>query len=362
MIFRLYGFKVMMCSIQEVSDLKKTTKLPNSEITIGRGPFLGVTDKRVSRNHGILKRVQEGIELKSIHINPCFYTKKSYDKWLKIDKDESVILHPGDTFSLLPKQYIYEVINEAGNSKHEASVTNNDQTGDGLPQTNESKTNAVKTLSNSASEIPLTTEKSLDEDNGKSKLISQCRILPNKRKLSSNDESDNDDSSKINDNDSPKNEIEKDEKVTTIQRTSENGDNKCVKIHPNSFKTPKKKNPQIYAKMSPANARRMSANTYMDGDKEVALPSETKRKLPSWMKDKKSDATPTSSSTSTKKSTNKREKTPKRSAPKKHRKVQKIIDFDSDETPDELEVYPQDGNKEEEELTADAETSETVIK
>lgn len=378
-----------MCSLQEVSGLQKTIELQDSEITIGRGPFLGVTDKRVSRNHGILSRVENGIELKSIHVNPCFYTKNSDDKWLKLDKNESIILHPGDTFSLLPKQYIYKVIaketieaQKSDSESHEI-VSKNEET-----DQMESKAKVPSTVD----PAPLLLAKISHSKEGEtSKHLSQAETkhaskfndhdsakfkIRDAEKAADIDLSPDSDSAKIqkqavstellSDNDSAKFEAHKSDEVATAQEKAENPDKECVKIHPNHSKTPKKEHPKAFAKISstktPTYVKRKYTNTYMDGDKEVALPSETKRKLPSWMKAKKSDATNLSRKKNDeppKKVVKTKKITPKRPVAKKRQKVQKI-DFDSDETPDELEAEPQYGSEDDKEIEADVEDHDRV--
>ncbi|XP_048457388.1 aprataxin and PNK-like factor isoform X3 [Rhincodon typus] len=77
---------------------------------VGRGPFLRVSDKRVSRNHGLLEVVDEKLRIKPLHTNPCFYRSSSGHQLLPLAKDKWHWLNPGDSFSLLPDKYIFKVI------------------------------------------------------------------------------------------------------------------------------------------------------------------------------------------------------------------------------------------------------------
>ncbi|XP_051868908.1 aprataxin and PNK-like factor isoform X2 [Pristis pectinata] len=90
-----------------------TVDLPAGLTTIGRGPLLGVSDKRVSRNHGLLEVLDEKLRIKPIHINPCFHQSSSRDQLLPLEKDKWHWLNPGDCFSLLPDKYIYKVISSS---------------------------------------------------------------------------------------------------------------------------------------------------------------------------------------------------------------------------------------------------------
>ncbi|XP_066496696.1 aprataxin and PNK-like factor isoform X2 [Tiliqua scincoides] len=77
-----------------------TVAVPLGETVIGRGPLLGITDKRVSRKHAILK----------VHINPCFYQPSENSQLLPLDIDKWHQLNPGDTFSLLVDKYVFKVL------------------------------------------------------------------------------------------------------------------------------------------------------------------------------------------------------------------------------------------------------------
>ncbi|XP_078261791.1 aprataxin and PNK-like factor [Rhinoraja longicauda] len=85
-------------------------ELPAGITTIGRGPLLAVSDKRVSRNHGLLELLDETLRIKPIHDNLCFLQSSDGDDFMPLEKDKWHWLNPGDCFSLLPDKYIYKVI------------------------------------------------------------------------------------------------------------------------------------------------------------------------------------------------------------------------------------------------------------
>ncbi|XP_025966286.2 aprataxin and PNK-like factor isoform X2 [Dromaius novaehollandiae] len=79
--------------------------LPPGETVLGRGPVLGITDKRVSRKHAILE-VEDG----QIHVNPCFYQSPENGCLLPLEAHEWHPLKVGDSFSLLVDKYIFKVL------------------------------------------------------------------------------------------------------------------------------------------------------------------------------------------------------------------------------------------------------------
>ncbi|GAA6225657.1 aprataxin and PNK-like factor [Lates japonicus] len=88
--------------------------LPPGETVLGRGPLLGVIDKRVSRHHGLLENLNGQLRLKPTHLNPCFFQSSLTDDPQPLKKDSWYPLHHGDFFSLLPGQFIYKVVAVGG--------------------------------------------------------------------------------------------------------------------------------------------------------------------------------------------------------------------------------------------------------
>ncbi|KAK9981460.1 hypothetical protein ABG768_000991 [Culter alburnus] len=84
-------------------------ELPYGETVLGRGPFLGVNDKRVSRNHGILENQNGQLRLKPTHLNPCFIQTNIVASPQPLEKDQWHCLKEGDIFSLMPGKYVYRV-------------------------------------------------------------------------------------------------------------------------------------------------------------------------------------------------------------------------------------------------------------
>ncbi|XP_077426416.1 aprataxin and PNK-like factor isoform X2 [Vanacampus margaritifer] len=83
--------------------------LPRGQTVLGRGPFLRVSDKRVSRHHGLLDSQDGRLRLKPTHVNPCFLQSSVADDPRPLQRDAWFPLDHGDIFSLLPGQLMFRV-------------------------------------------------------------------------------------------------------------------------------------------------------------------------------------------------------------------------------------------------------------
>ncbi|KAJ7341608.1 hypothetical protein JRQ81_005915 [Phrynocephalus forsythii] len=92
------------------ADGARPVALPPGETVIGRGALLGITDKRVSRKHAILKVAGHQLSIKPVHINPCFYQPTVNGQLLPLDTDKWHQLSPGDSFSLMVDKYVFKVL------------------------------------------------------------------------------------------------------------------------------------------------------------------------------------------------------------------------------------------------------------
>ncbi|XP_042678722.1 aprataxin and PNK-like factor isoform X1 [Centrocercus urophasianus] len=84
--------------------------LPPGETLLGRGPLLGITDKRISRKHAILEVVGGQVRIKPIHVDSCFYQSPENGRLLPLEAHEWHSLKFGDSFSLMVDKYIFKVL------------------------------------------------------------------------------------------------------------------------------------------------------------------------------------------------------------------------------------------------------------
>ncbi|XP_032729640.1 aprataxin and PNK-like factor [Lontra canadensis] len=98
--------------------------LASGETVIGRGPLLGITDKRVSRRHAILEVVGGQLRIKPIHTNPCFYQSSEKSQLLPLKRNLWRWLNPGDSFSLLVDKYIFSVSSTHSEAEMECTLRN----------------------------------------------------------------------------------------------------------------------------------------------------------------------------------------------------------------------------------------------
>uniref|UniRef100_K9J1D3 Aprataxin and PNK-like factor n=1 Tax=Desmodus rotundus TaxID=9430 RepID=K9J1D3_DESRO len=94
------------------------------ETVIGRGPLLGITDKRVSRRHAILEVVGGQLRIKPIHTSPCFYQSSEKSQFLPLKTNLWHWLNPGDSFSLLVDKYIFRVFSAYSETELESTLRN----------------------------------------------------------------------------------------------------------------------------------------------------------------------------------------------------------------------------------------------
>ncbi|KAK7930397.1 hypothetical protein WMY93_006792 [Mugilogobius chulae] len=83
--------------------------VPSGDTVLGRGPLLGVSDKRVSRSHALLQNCDGELRLKSTHVNPVFVQSSSESSPSPLTRDQWRVLQPGDSLSLLPGQLCFRV-------------------------------------------------------------------------------------------------------------------------------------------------------------------------------------------------------------------------------------------------------------
>uniref|UniRef100_A0A8C5FZA4 PBZ-type domain-containing protein n=1 Tax=Gouania willdenowi TaxID=441366 RepID=A0A8C5FZA4_GOUWI len=84
-------------------DGEGSVQVPQGQTVLGRGSFLKVTDRRVSRCHALMDNVDGRLRIKPTHLNPCFVWSRP------LPRDCWFSLRPGDVFSLLPGHFLYRV-------------------------------------------------------------------------------------------------------------------------------------------------------------------------------------------------------------------------------------------------------------
>ncbi|XP_066234202.1 aprataxin and PNK-like factor isoform X6 [Saccopteryx leptura] len=98
--------------------------LAPGETVIGRGPLLGITDKRVSRKHAVLEVVDGQLRIKPIHTSPCFYQSSEKSQLLPLKRNQWHWLKPEDSFSLLVDKYIFRVFSTYSETELECTLRN----------------------------------------------------------------------------------------------------------------------------------------------------------------------------------------------------------------------------------------------
>ncbi|XP_068796853.1 aprataxin and PNK-like factor isoform X3 [Struthio camelus] len=147
--------------------------LPPGETVLGRGPLLGITDKRVSRKHAILEVEGGQVRIKPIHVNPCFYQSSENGHLLPLEAHEWHVLKFGDSFSLLVDKYIFKVL-----SAHPVESTVSPSLIEPACSSSEiqgtTKIRKNETTSRHLFQVP----PSDDRENEQSKSIQRKRVLP----------------------------------------------------------------------------------------------------------------------------------------------------------------------------------------
>ncbi|KAG7217823.1 hypothetical protein INR49_020872 [Caranx melampygus] len=86
--------------------------LPPGETVLGRAPLLGVQTPRAAGEPERTAAPQ------TTHVNPCFVQSSPDDEDPRsLKKDSWYTLHHGDFISLLPGQFVYEVVAVGGDER-----------------------------------------------------------------------------------------------------------------------------------------------------------------------------------------------------------------------------------------------------
>ncbi|XP_024123334.1 aprataxin and PNK-like factor [Oryzias melastigma] len=102
--------------------------VPPGETQLGRGPLLRISDKRVSRHHGLLQNLNGELRLKPTHVNPCFVQASASSEPRPLPKGCWYMLRDGELFSLLPERLVFRVEAVGGQeSTHRSSRSSEDE-------------------------------------------------------------------------------------------------------------------------------------------------------------------------------------------------------------------------------------------
>nr|XP_042912563.1 aprataxin and PNK-like factor [Parasteatoda tepidariorum] len=113
-----------LITLKPLDDGQKAVEIPKGKTVIGRGPLLGCSDKKVSRNHAVLEVTnKDEVFLTPTHVNPCFYQPTADSPGQILKKDVPCKLENGDSFSLLPRAYRYQ-LNINPSDQNEEGKTN----------------------------------------------------------------------------------------------------------------------------------------------------------------------------------------------------------------------------------------------
>ncbi|XP_071512087.1 uncharacterized protein [Diadema antillarum] len=252
--------------------------LPLGKTNIGRGAFFSIGDKRVSRNHAVFEVEDGKVKIMPIHTNPTFFRREGGSKLVPLIKDKWQDLKNGDRIALTPDEHIFEIViderpivqetqsprhtlgdssplklssPQQNNGIHDARKENgqNDPISDGRQKEN----NDISTNAEGRSKSPIQEEK-IDvksEEEGRNGSSDAAADREHEEDATSKKE---DEVKKVEEE-----EEEEEEKKTDVAVEEEKEDDH-------------------------AGIQRTAAGTVViDGGKEVALPVQRDRKLPSWM-------------------------------------------------------------------------------
>ncbi|XP_058454248.1 aprataxin and PNK-like factor isoform X2 [Malaya genurostris] len=132
--------------------------IPDAETVIGRDSILQCDDKRISRQHGIIKvncEQTSSVQITSTHSNPIFI--RTADNVLNIlTKDLTATLRQGEKFALLPDQYWYEIrfrSLENLDEQQEAAVSSSSVTAGTLRVRTMDEVNSVALINGESNEV-----------------------------------------------------------------------------------------------------------------------------------------------------------------------------------------------------------------
>lgn len=268
---------------------------------IGRGQFLQITDKRVSRSHALLELKDGKLYITPTHTNPCFLRTEASKEQTVLARDVKHMLSNGDEFGLLPDQLFYKVC---------------------YPQLNGTESEKEKETKEEADLKP----ENVNDDTAKPDIVSNGGSQTTK-----------DDTSKIVDNkDTGLEKAERkaasaEKEDTELKEDSSSREKTAAKLEIDDKKEKKKDEKE----------EKDEEEEPEDEDKEdMAMPVDKKRVLPAWMVKAANQESPTKEKTSPKK--------PISEAVNKRLPGTKISKPEPDEEDEDLEEEMEDEDVEEE--------------